>query len=191
MSAEPLTEFHLAQVNVMVTRAPLDHPSMAEFVALLDPVNDLADSSPGFVWRLKTEDGNATAIRVFDDHRTLINLSVWQSRDDLWNFVYASRHLDVMWRRRQWSERIAEASQALWWVEAGRTPTVPEAEGTLRLLRALGPTSAAFTFRQAFPPPGPLPSGPGRKCSARDRDSEAERGTRVGLGGASAQPLAL
>ena len=29
----------------------------------LEPINELADAAPGFLWRLQTEDGDATAIR--------------------------------------------------------------------------------------------------------------------------------
>jgi hypothetical protein len=36
---------------------------IADFVAGLDRINAMADGAPGFVWRLQTEDGNATAIR--------------------------------------------------------------------------------------------------------------------------------
>jgi hypothetical protein len=94
-----LAAFHLAQVNLATLRAPLDSPELAGFVAQLEPVNALADQSPGFVWRLQTEDGDATAIRPFEDDRVIVNLSVWASLEALRSFVYASRHLDVMRQR--------------------------------------------------------------------------------------------
>jgi hypothetical protein len=87
---------------VATLRAPLDGPELAGFVAQLEPLNALADQSPGFVWRLQTEDGDATAIRPFDDDRVMVNLSVWASLEALRSFVYASRHLDVMRHRRAW-----------------------------------------------------------------------------------------
>ncbi|HEV2917851.1 MAG TPA: DUF3291 domain-containing protein, partial [Actinomycetota bacterium] len=87
---------HLAQVNVATLRAPLDGPELAGFVAQLEPINALADHSPGFVWRLQTEDGDATSIRPFQDERIMVNLSVWESLETLRAFVYASRHLEVM-----------------------------------------------------------------------------------------------
>ncbi|HYB85832.1 MAG TPA: DUF3291 domain-containing protein, partial [Streptosporangiaceae bacterium] len=59
-------DFQLAQVNIGRLRAPLDSAQLAGFVAALDPVNALADVAPGFVWRLQTEDGNATAVRAFE-----------------------------------------------------------------------------------------------------------------------------
>jgi hypothetical protein len=144
---------HLAQVNVARLRAPLDDPLLAGFVALLEPLNALADASRGFVWRLQTEAGDATALRVFDDDRVLINLSVWESLEALTEFVYSSRHLDALRRRREWFQRLAEASLALWWLPAGDLPDVGEAARRLERLRAHGPTPAAFTFRQPFPPP--------------------------------------
>jgi hypothetical protein len=146
---------HLAQVNLATLRAPLDTPALAGFVAQLEPINALADGSPGFVWRLQTEDGDATAIRVFDDQRIIVNLSVWDSLGALRDFVYASRHLDVMRRRRQWFHRMADAYLALWWVPAGTIPTVAQARDRLDLLTRRGPSAAAFTFRVPFPEPAP------------------------------------
>lgn len=124
---------------------------MAEFVALLDPVNALADGSPGFVWRLQGEDGNATAIRAFDDDRVIVNMSVWESIDHLADFVYRSGHIDVMRRRRQWFDRI-RVHMTLWWVPAGHVPSVAEAQERLAHLREHGPTTHAFTFKQRFVP---------------------------------------
>jgi heme-degrading monooxygenase HmoA len=144
---------HLAQLNVATLRAPLDTPELAEFVAQLEPVNALADGSRGFIWRLQTEDGDATAIRAFDDDRIIVNLSVWESLEALRSFVYASRHLDVMRRRRQWFHRMADPYLALWWLPAGTIPTLAQARGRLELLDRNGPTANAFTFRDPFPEP--------------------------------------
>jgi hypothetical protein len=144
---------HLAQVNLATLRAPLDAPELAGFVAQLEPINALADHSPGFVWRLQTEDGDATSIRAFDDRRIMVNLSVWESLEALRSFVYVSRHLDVMRRRREWFHRMADAYMVLWWVPAGTIPTVAEARDRLELLTRNGPGPDAFTFRAPFPAP--------------------------------------
>jgi uncharacterized protein DUF3291 len=143
--------FHIAQVNIALSKGPLDSPVLAEFVALLDPINALADQSAGFVWRLQTDDGNAVGIRAFDDDRVIVNLSVWDSIDSLAEFVYRSRHLEVMRRRREWFERI-RFHLALWWVPAGQTPSVAEAEERLSHLERHGPTPFAFTFKAAMRP---------------------------------------
>ena len=144
---------HLAEVNIATLRAPLDGPELAGFVAQLEPVNALADRSPGFVWRLQTEDGDATAIRPYEDDRVMVNLSVWASFEALRTFVYATRHLEVMRHRRQWFSRMADPYLALWWVPAGAIPTVAEAKERLELLARQGPTAGAFTFRVPFPEP--------------------------------------
>ena len=151
--AEAMAAHHLAQVNVATLRAPLDGPELAGFVAQLEPLNALADQSPGFVWRLQTEDGDATAIRPFDDDRIMVNLSVWESFEALRTFVYATRHLEVMRHRRAWFHRMPDPSLALWWVPAGTIPTVAEARDRLELLAGMGPTADAFTFRAPFPEP--------------------------------------
>jgi hypothetical protein len=150
-----MTDHHLAQLNVGRAKAPLDADTMADFMALLDPINELADSSPGFVWRLQDEEGTgATGIKVSEDEQFIVNMSVWESIDALWDFVYDSAHLDVMRRRREWFERHVEPFQVLWWVPAGHIPTPQEALARLDHLRAHGPTPEAFTFKIRFEEPG-------------------------------------
>ncbi|HEX8803182.1 MAG TPA: DUF3291 domain-containing protein [Acidimicrobiales bacterium] len=147
----------VAQLNIGRMLEPLDSERLAGFVAALEPVNALADRSPGFVWRLQTEDGDATAIRPFDDDMMIVNLSVWTSLDALADFVYRSPHREVMRERRRWFERLSEAFVVLWWVPAGHRPPVAEALDRLDALRRHGPTPEAFTFRSPFPPPGTEP----------------------------------
>ena len=136
-------------MNIALPLEPVDAPLLAEFVAALDPINVLADAAPGFVWRLQTADGNATAIRAFEDERMIVNMSVWETVEDLAGFVYRSGHVAVMRRRREWFERLA-FHMALWWVPAGHTPTLPEAKERLAHLREHGPTPYAFTFKARF-----------------------------------------
>ena len=149
----------LAQVNIGRLLAPLDAPPLADFVAALDPVNAVADAAPGFIWRLQTEDGNATALRAFEqdadgaDGGILINMSVWESVEALAAFVYGAAHIPVLRRRREWFDRMKEAYTALWWIPCGHIPAIREAEDRVRHLRAHGPTPHAFTLREHFPPP--------------------------------------
>jgi hypothetical protein len=144
--------WQLAQVNIALPKEPLTSELLADFVAALGPINALADGSPGFVWRLQGDGGDATAIPVFDDDRLIVNMSVWESLDALAAYVYRGGHAQVMKQRRRWFEHLREVISALWWVPAGHHPTVAEAEERLRCLRAHGPT--AFAFKQPFPPPG-------------------------------------
>jgi hypothetical protein len=149
-----VTDWHIAQINVATALYPLDDPRIADFMALLDEVNALAERSPGFAWRLKSESGNATDIKFTDDPKFIVNMSVWESVEALFEFVYKTSHRLVMTRRREWFERPQRAYQVLWWVPAGRFPTVAEGLARLDHLDAHGPTAHAFTFRQKFPPPG-------------------------------------
>lgn len=151
------SKWHLAQVNIARLKEPLDSELLAGFVSELDPVNSEADLTPGFVWRLKTDEGNATSLVAFDwdvsgSAGVLTNMSVWESFESLRDFVHSPRHLAVMKQRRQWFHQVAEATTALWWIEAGVTPTIPEAEGKIRLLREKGPSQEAFSLNQIFPP---------------------------------------
>jgi len=147
-----MSNFELAQLNIAVMKAPLDSPSMGDFVANLDRINALAEQSPGFVWRLKTDDGDATALRPLGED-TLVNMSVWRDVSALSVFVYKSAHVEIMRRRREWFERMAEAYVVLWWLPRGHRPSIAEAIEKLELLRRSGPAEDAFTFHKAYPPP--------------------------------------
>jgi hypothetical protein len=147
-----MTRFHIAQLNIARMRAQLDDPVMAGFVARLDEVNALADGSPGFVWRLRTEGGNATYLRPYDDDRILFNMSVWETVEHLRRFVYGAMHIEVMRRREAWFEKFSGAFMALWWVPAGHVPSIDEGKKRLAHLDAHGPTQFAFTFRSVFQP---------------------------------------
>lgn len=150
-----VTGYELAEVNIALAREPLDSQLLEGFMGALDAVNAKADVAPGFVWRLQTEDGDATAIRGFgDDPQLIINLTVWDSLETMRSFVFRDPdHVAVMRQRRTWFERL-EFYTVLWWVPAGHRPSVGEAEERLDLLRRHGPTAEAFTFRDHFDSPG-------------------------------------
>lgn len=144
--------YQLAQLNVAVMKSPLDSPPMAEFVGNLQRVNRLAEESPGYIWRLESDAGDATAFRPLGEN-VLVNLSLWADTESLSRYVYRSAHVEIMRRRRDWFERMGQAYLVLWWVTAGHRPTVEEAIERLELLRTNGPSPAAFTFGHAYGPP--------------------------------------
>ena len=151
-----MTSHHLAQLNVADPAVSVHGPDFARFVALLPEINALADRSPGFVWRLTDDSGgDATSLRPFGP-QTMVNMSVWESVESLRDFVYRSAHLGVTQRRREWFVPPGRPYQVLWWIDAGRVPTLDEAGRRLAMLPENGPTPQAFTFRAAFPPPGTL-----------------------------------
>lgn len=145
-----MTERHLAQFNIARSLYPLDDPRLVDFMDQLDAVNALAEGSPGFVWRLQTESGNATDIRAVDDGQLVVNMSVWRDVDSLFDYVYKTAHTNVMKRRREWFEQHVSAGQVLWWIDAGTTPTVEEGLERLEILRVQGPCEEAFTFKERF-----------------------------------------
>jgi len=150
-----MAKWQLAQINIGRTVAPLDDPSMSDFMAALDPVNRAADDSPGFVWRLQDGSGHATYIRVFDDPRMIINLSIWESIEALRNFTYRSDHTTVLARRKQCFEALDRPHVALWWTPAGSRPTAAEGLARLDHLMRNGPDAFAFTFAKTFAAPSP------------------------------------
>ena len=145
--------FHLAQVNVARFAYPPDAPELRDFFAKLAPVNALADTAKGFVWRLVGEGDDATDLRPdSSDAELLINMSVWVDLPSFAAFVYRSEHVEIMRRRREWFSTMG-VFMALWWVPADHRPTPIEALDRLRHLRHNGPTSTAFTFRDPVPQP--------------------------------------
>jgi len=145
--------YEIAQLNVARALAPLDSPQLAPFMARLGEINALAERSPGFRWRLQGESGDATEVRVWADPLVIVNLTVWETIDDLHAFTYRSDHKTVFARRFDWFERLDRPSTVLWWQPAGQIPTLDEALRRLELLDADGPGPEAFTFKQRFPPP--------------------------------------
>lgn len=144
--------FHLAQINIGTLVAPPGDPAVAEFMLGLDRINAVADAAPGFVWRLQAEDGNATSIAVFDDPRTVVNMSVWTSIDALREYAYRSEHVEFFRRRSEWFERDGKRV-ALWWIPAGSIPTVAEGVRQVEYLEANGSSARAFDFARPEPTP--------------------------------------
>ncbi len=145
--------YHLAQLNIAALREPLESPLLADFVANLDRINALAEASPGFIWRLKDDGGNATALRPFGDD-VLVNLSLWRDLDALRDFAFQGEHAAIMRRRQEWFSRMASAYVVLWWVPADHRPDLSEARDRLDTLRRDGAGPSAFGFRAPHPPPG-------------------------------------
>jgi hypothetical protein len=145
-------QMHLAQVNIARMKDALESATMAGFVARLDEINALADTSPGFVWRLQSAAGNATYLRPYADDRILFNLSVWETLEALHGYVYKSVHAAMIRQRHEWFEKFDGVYTALWWVPVGHRPSVDEAKKRLARLAENGPTPFAFTFKQSFPP---------------------------------------
>lgn len=143
--------YDLAQLNIATQLYALEAQEMHDFVSNLDRINQLAEESPGFIWRLQTEDGDATGIRHFGDN-VVVNMSTWSSIESLYNYVYTSAHLSILKRRREWFSTMQTYS-VLWWIKSGTRPTIEEAARRLELLRAHGPHAEAFTFKRSWPAP--------------------------------------
>lgn len=144
----------LAQTNLAWMRYPLDDPRMADMRDEINRINALGDSSPGFVWRLQTAEGDATSIRVLNDSCILFNLTIWRSIDDLQQYVYHTQHAAFLRRRRDWFLPPPKPPLAMWWIPAGTRPTIDEAMARLERLWRDGPSVRAFSLNEPFAPHG-------------------------------------
>jgi len=144
-----MSALHLAQVNIAKRLAPLDDPIMQDFINNLDKINAIADSSDGFIWRLKDEDKDE-AVSVFHDDSLVINMSVWEDLDSLFNYTYNSGHIEVFKRKKEWFSKMKMMHMAFWYVPEGYKPTFQDAKNRLNYLNAFGETPYAFSFKSKF-----------------------------------------
>jgi hypothetical protein len=152
---------HLAELNIARLRHPLDHTATSEFVAVLGVINQLAELSPGFVWRLQDESGRSSSyVQASSDPLVIVNLTVWTDVESLQHFTYKSGHGAYFRRRREWFEPLEQPNMVCWWIADGETPTLDDAMRRLELLRTRGPGDDAFAFSAPRPAPGARPLGP-------------------------------
>jgi hypothetical protein len=147
-----MKRFQIAEVNIGRVRASLEDESMQGFVSRLDEINALAEVSPGFVWRLKSDVGPSSYLKPYDDERILVNLSVWESVEALKDYTYRTVHAELLRDRKSWFEKFEGVYLAMWWVPAGHMPSVDEAKQRLAHLEERGPSQFAFTFKSVVPP---------------------------------------
>ncbi len=149
-----MSKYQLAQINIARMRGvTINDPVMKEFFDNLDAVNAIAESSDGFVWRLKDDSNNATSLNPYDDEQIIINVSVWESIGQLENFMYRTLHSEFLKRRKEWFHRFGKVYTAMWWTPAGKFPTMQEAADKLEYLQQHGPTALVFDFKKKFESP--------------------------------------
>ena len=145
-----MTDYHIAQLNVANALDAMDSNTMKGFVDRLVEINALAENSPGYFWRLQTEEGDATYINAFDDPLIIVNMSVWANLESLKDFVYKSIHVELLRNKGTWFHKMPQAHHVLWAVPAGHLPTIEEGKARLQYLREHGPSEYAYTFANPF-----------------------------------------
>jgi hypothetical protein len=152
-----MKKYHIAEINIAKMKGvDINDPIMKEFVDNLNIVNEIAEKSDGFVWRLKDENNNATSINPYNDEQIIINVSVWESIETLEDFMYRTFHSEFLKRRKEWFSNFGTAHTAMWWIPKGQTPTLQEAVEKLDYLQKNGASAASFDFRNKFPKPSEL-----------------------------------
>ena len=145
-------KYQLAQINVArMIGVNIDDPIMKEFVDNLNRVNELAENSPGFIWRLKDDSNNASNFNPFIDEQVIINISVWKDIESLENFTYKTFHTDFL--KKKWFYKYGKAHFAIWWIKEGKHPSIEESIEKIEHLQLNGPSEKAFNFKDKFKEP--------------------------------------
>jgi hypothetical protein len=139
---------HLAELNIGKFRYPTSDPRMSDFMNNLDRVNAIAERAPGFVWRLKGDNNNATDFRVGDD--MAVNLSIWEDAKSLENFVFKTVHVQFYKRKAEWFPLMDTPHMVFWWVEEGHKPSLDEAWARLQHYEKNGATEFAFGWAEVM-----------------------------------------
>ncbi|WP_298862695.1 DUF3291 domain-containing protein [uncultured Sulfitobacter sp.] len=135
---------NLAQLNVGYARHPTDDARMAEFMDNLERINVLAERSPGFVWRMQSDSGNATDISVPGDTDMIANMSVWTDVSSLGHYVFNTVHARFYEKGESWFVPMKQPHFVMWHIVEGHIPDIAEAMDRLHHLQANGSTEQAF-----------------------------------------------
>ena len=151
-----MSDHQLAEFNIARLSHSLDDAQTAEFVAALEPINAIAEATPGFVWRLQDDDGQSSSyVRLpgMDDPLVIVNYSIWADLDSLQHFVNRSGHASYLRRRREWFEPADGPSTVCWWIPAGTIPDVSDAYGRLLHLRDNGRSENGWPLNKPMDAP--------------------------------------
>jgi hypothetical protein len=144
-------------MNLSKLVMPTHTPPMADFMAGIPPVYEVADASPGFVWRWIDKSGSPWAYRPYE-RDVIANLSVWESPEAVKGFVYSSLHRQYYERRFEWFVKIPWPRAVFWWIPVDTRPTYEEAKRRLDHLAEHGSTVFAWDLGEVcVPEPSDLP----------------------------------
>ena len=152
-------KLQLAEYNFGTLRHGWDDPRSAAFVAGLDLVNGIAETSPGFVWRLTNADpgheGAQPGDLLVEDRKRMegpgfaSTLSIWESVADLVHFLGKTVHKQFYSRKTEWYDAIGNGNMVLWSVPVGHRPTETEGMARWRYHQTHGNTDHAFDWSHA------------------------------------------
>jgi hypothetical protein len=150
-----MEEYYLAEINIARMKGvDINDPIMKEFADNIDEVNELAEGSKGFVWRLKDDNNNSSAyVNAFDDEQLLVNVSVWEDMETFEHFMYKTFHSEFLKRRKEWFHAFGKAHTAMWWVKKGHIPSLEEAMNKLNELQKNGASALVFDLKNKFEKP--------------------------------------
>lgn len=142
----------IAHFNAARLKHPPGDPRVAEFVDNTLKVNQIAERSKGFVWRL-ADDSALVALDGYKgidgDPNIAYSMSVWETLQDFEQFVYKTVHGIFFRKRGDWFEPWTGPNYVLWDYD-GPGP-IPTSDGwrRLKLLADHGPSNEAYDLAYA------------------------------------------
>ena len=136
----------IAQMNWGRMLFPLDHPRMADFSESLDGTYGLADKHQSFIWRIRDDDAAMQLQALGFDNKLSATVSVWETERALREYTFKSLHGQFIDRKREWFEDVEGPQLVIWKVDPDAQPTFGEAFERLEILKANGPSSAAYSW---------------------------------------------
>lgn len=137
----------LAHINIGLLKAPIHDPMIADFADNLDKINAIAEAAPGFIWRLKDDENNATSFNPYNNELMIVNISVWTDLEALKAYAYHTDHMTFFQRRYEWFKSLDKPHMCLWWTDHNHMPDANEGKKRLDHLWDNGSTQYAFDFK--------------------------------------------
>ena len=138
----------IAQMNWGKLRFSLEDIRMAEFTKSLDKVYQLAESHPGFIWRIPDNQSELQLADLGFDKLISSTVSVWDNLGSLKDYTYNSIHGVYLKRSSEWFKIIDGPQLVIWDVKKNNQPTFKEAFERLDYLKNNGPSDFAYGWER-------------------------------------------
>ena len=138
----------IAQMNWGKLRFSLEDIRMSEFANALSKVYSLAESHPGFIWRIPDNHSELQLADLGFDKLLSATISVWTDINSLKDYTYNSMHGSYLKRSSEWFQAIDGPQLVIWDVKNNNQPTFRESFERLDYLKNNGTSSFAYGWEK-------------------------------------------